>query len=152
VVLLVIAIGIVVVPLVRRYLPDGIIEVNEDLANPWLLYLVAIVGCVSSAFWWSVVTIDPKADQVEILSRWGLCSSKYRRALSFFDTVTLRQDSDSNVSVYLEGSTRDWLIEANNNKAIVWGRSYKEARELAAILANHLHLRLDDHVAPQRVG
>jgi hypothetical protein len=145
------AFALMVLPFVYKYLPDGLIEIEEG-QEPWMLYLFAIVACLSAAFWWSVVTIDPEADQVVIRRRWGLWCSERRRALSSYDLVTLRADSDCDVSVYLENSNvQDCSIETNNDKAIVWGRTYDEAREIATLVAKHLVFRLQDYVAAESV-
>jgi hypothetical protein len=149
-ILIVIAMVLLALPFVRPYLPDGFVEFEKG-EEPWILYLLGICGCLSAAFWWSVVTLDPKADQVEILRRWGLWCSKRRRALSSYDSVTLREDSDGNVSVYLEnGSARDWSIETNNDRAIVWGRTYEEALDIAVVVARRLSFRLHDDVWAER--
>jgi hypothetical protein len=140
---------LMVLPFVYKYLPDGFIEIEKG-QEPWMLYLFAIFACLSAAFWWSVVTIDPKADQVLIRRRWGLWCSERRRSLSSYDRVTLRADSDGDVSVYLENSNvRDWSIETNNDKAIVWGRPYDEARVIATVVSKHLAYQIQDYVVAE---
>jgi hypothetical protein len=55
--------------------------------------------------------------------------------------------------VYLENrSVQDWSIEMNNDKAIVWGRPYDEAREIAVLVAKHLAFQLLDYVAAESVS
>jgi hypothetical protein len=152
VVLIVIAAMLAVLPLVRPYLPDGLIDYPPEDKSPWMLWLVGIYASLSAAFWWSVVTIDPAIGRLSIFCRWGLHCSKRGWQLSSFDSVTLRKDNDGEVSVYLEGRTRNWLLETNNDKAIVWGRPYEEARAVAETLANHLQFALVDLVRTEPIG
>jgi hypothetical protein len=149
VVLIVCAAAILALPFVRGYLPAGLIEWDEE-GPPWMLFLVGGFACLSAAFWWSVVTVDPKAGQVVILHRWGLWLTRRRRALSSFDTVALRTNGDGDASVYLEGGARDWWVETNDDRAVVWGRPYEETREIAAVLARRLQLRFNDYASLRR--
>jgi hypothetical protein len=142
-------VAFLVLPFVVPHLPAGLVDLPKG-EEAWTLHLLAGFLCLSAAFWWSVVTLDPKADQFVIARRWGLCCTRRRRALSAYDSVTLRADSDEEVSVYLENDgSRDWSVETNHDMAIVWGRPYEDARAVAEILAAHLGFRLHDEVRGQ---
>jgi hypothetical protein len=107
------------------------------------LYLLGAFLCLSAAFWWSQVTIDPTADEVRIVRRWGLSRSVRRWALSSFESVALVVDSDGQAEVYLRGKGADLGLSWNHSRALVWGRPYDQTRQIAATLAEHLALRLD---------
>jgi hypothetical protein len=148
--LLVIAAALAVLPLVRPYLPQETYVAFEDGDAGWALWLFGIFACLSAAFWWSTVVIDPKADEVVIRRRWGLFCSEWRRALSSFSAVVIREDDDGRVSVYLEGPAANNGLEINSNKALVWGRDKAEAERIARSVAERLQLGLSIHREPGR--
>jgi hypothetical protein len=115
------------------------------------LCLLGAFACLSAAFWWSEVTIDPTTDQVRIVRRWGLWRTVYRRPLSFFASVVLMVDSDGEAEVHLKGEGSDRGISWMHSRAIVWGRSFQESWLIAGLLAERLRLRLDVPARPAAV-
>src|SRR5262249_19277734 len=138
--LIVIAAILAILPLVRPYLPKDIYLSFEDGTSGWALWLFGIFACLSAAFWWSTVVIDPDADEVASRRRWGVFSSVGRRALSSSTVVAVREDDDGRVSFYLEGPASHSGLEINSNKALVWARDKEEAEKIARSIAKHLRL------------
>jgi hypothetical protein len=143
--LIVIGTGIAVLPLVRPYLPQDTYVAFEDGNSGMAGWLLGIFACLSAAFWWSTVVIDPKAGEVVIRRRWGLFRSVFRSSLYCFSMVAVREDEDGRVSVYLEGSAGSGGLEINSNKALVWGRDKEETESIARSIAEHLKLDLRIH-------
>jgi hypothetical protein len=112
------------------------------------LCLFGAFACLSAAFWWSEVTIDPTAGTVRIVRRWGLSRSVYQCPLSSFEAVVLMFDSDNEPELYLKGAGRDLGVTWNHSRAILWGRSYNESWLIAGFLAERLQLRLDVPAGP----
>jgi hypothetical protein len=98
--------------------------------------------CLSTAFWWSVVVIDRKADEVMIRRRWGVFCSNFRSSLTSFDGVALREEDTGYMNVYLEGPEFTWRFGIHYDKTIVWGRTNEETDKIARRIASHLGLPL----------
>jgi hypothetical protein len=143
--LILIASALTILPFVRALLPADVWFAFDEGEGGPLLYLFGVFACLMAAFWWSVVTIDRETGEVEILRRWGLFRSRRRQALDAVEAVVVKEDSDRDVSVYLEGSGSRSVLEWNHDQAIVWGRSFEESREIARTIAKHLQLRLTLH-------
>jgi hypothetical protein len=144
--LAVIAALLAIAPLIRPYLPEDSYFAFEDGNGGLALWLLGIFACVSAAFWWSVVDIDPKAGEVAIRRRWGLFRSQFRGALSSCSAVAVREDDDGRCSIYLECTAPKRGLEFNNGKALVWGRDSAETERIARRIAEHLKLPLHIHL------
>src|SRR5262249_11807488 len=121
--------------------PGALDALDAETAGPVPCLIFAALGLLA-AFWWSEVTIDPPADEVLIIRRWGLWRSVYRRPLSSFESIVLTWDSDGDTWAFL--AAKDGKAERNRNhaKSLIWGRPYEETRRMAAALAERLGLPL----------
>jgi hypothetical protein len=140
---------------VLPFLPMDVLRYVRDAGDsggaPAGLCLLGAFGCLSAAFWWSEVTIDPTTNQVRIVRRWGLWRTVYRTTLSAFGAVALVVDSDGEAEVHLRGEGADYGISWMHSRAILWGRSFQESWLIAGILAERLGLRLDVPTWPTAV-
>jgi hypothetical protein len=120
--------------------PPGVLDaLDAEIAGRVSCLGVALL-CLSAAFWWSEVTIDPAADEIVIVRRWGLWRSVYRQPLSSFGSIVLASDGDA--WVYLEDKNGTAGRNRNHARSLVWGRPYEETRRIAVALAELLGLPL----------
>jgi hypothetical protein len=147
--LIVTAVFLAIFPVIRPLFPKDTYVAYEHGEWGAALWLFGIFACASAAFWWSTVVIDTKADELVIRSRWGLFCSDFRRPLSSYGTLTVRDDGDGRVSVCLENPTASGFLGLSTSKAIeiVWGREKEETETIARSLASHLKLELSIHRA-----
>ena len=143
IVLIVIALFLTIVPFFRSYFPKDSYFAFENGIGGMGIWIFGIWASLSAAFWWSTVEMNPKTDTILIRRRWGLFVSTIRKSISSFHAITVNGDGDGDrACIYMVQRSGNHGFEANYSKAIVWGRSRDETKEIAHRISKHLQLEL----------